>query len=194
MQVFPSAPQNQQKVHNEGQVRNYRAKHGYLSKVLLPYKVQFKNKVSRQRQWKDFPKEQEREKISQEPQHLMEAPSPLHQCPILLLSTLSWERLRLRMPLPLHHSVCVVCERGPTSGQESNFSSRFKGTESLTSEAQLVGHHPAKWKVTGSIPGQGTHLGFGFGLWSGCAWEATNRCFSLNNLFSPFFPLLSPLS
>ena len=32
-------------------------------------------------------------------------------------------------------------------------------------------------KVVGSIPGQGTCLGCGFDLGSGCVREATNRCF-----------------
>ena len=31
-------------------------------------------------------------------------------------------------------------------------------TFALTSVAQLVGHHPTKQKVPGSIPSQGTHL------------------------------------
>ena len=44
----------------------------------------------------------------------------------------------------------------------------------LTGMAQLVEHHPAKQKVTGSIPGQGTHLGCGLGPQSGCVPEATN--------------------
>ena len=44
-----------------------------------------------------------------------------------------------------------------------NKKKRVKGL-ALTSVTQLVGHCLAKQKVTGSIPGQGTHLGCGFGL------------------------------
>ena len=39
---------------------------------------------------------------------------------------------------------------------------KIKYVVALTSVAQLVGHHPAKGKFTGSIPGQGTWLGCGF--------------------------------
>ena len=35
------------------------------------------------------------------------------------------------------------------------------GSASVASVAQLVGHHPANWKVTGSIPSQGTCRGVG---------------------------------
>ena len=34
--------------------------------------------------------------------------------------------------------------------------------------AQLVGHYPAKQRVTGLIPGQGNCLGCRFGAWSWC--------------------------
>ena len=45
---------------------------------------------------------------------------------------------------------------------------------------------PTKRKVTGSIPGQGTHLGCGLGPQSGHTWEATN-------VSLPFFvPLFVP--
>ena len=40
-------------------------------------------------------------------------------------------------------------------------------SEALTSRAQLVGRHPAKRKVAGLIPGQGTCLGYRSGPWSG---------------------------
>ena len=56
--------------------------------------------------------------------------------------------------------------------------------QALTGVAQLVEHHPTKQKVASSIPGQGTCLECGFGLWTRCIWEATDRCFS---------PFLSPL-
>ena len=36
-----------------------------------------------------------------------------------------------------------------------------------TSAAQWVGRRPAEQMVTGLVPGQGTCLGFGPGLWSG---------------------------
>ena len=64
----------------------------------------------------------------------------------------------------------------------------------LVDAAQLVGRHPANWKVKGSIPGQGTGLGRGSCLgWA--AYERQpfdislpHRCFSLS------FSLPSPLS
>ena len=49
----------------------------------------------------------------------------------------------------------------------------------LTSVAQLVWHHPAKWKVAGSIPSQGPSLSCGFSPWSGHLREATHWCFTL---------------
>ena len=57
--------------------------------------------------------------------------------------------------------------------------SHLKDIYSLTAVAQLVGCHPAKWKGIGSIPSQGTCLGWGFGPQSGQVWEATDPCFSL---------------
>ena len=58
---------------------------------------------------------------------------------------------------------------------------------SQTYVAQLVGHRPAKCKVTGSIPSQGTRLGCGFGTLSQRVWVATDRCFS-HWCFSPSLP------
>ena len=43
----------------------------------------------------------------------------------------------------------------------------------LTVMAHLVGCHSTKWKVTGSIPSQGTCVGFRFSPWLGRIWEAT---------------------
>ena len=40
-------------------------------------------------------------------------------------------------------------------------------SRALTGVAQLVGCHPVKWKVPGSIPGQGICLGCWFGPWLG---------------------------
>ena len=54
---------------------------------------------------------------------------------------------------------------------------------------QLVGCHPAKWKVTGSIPGQGTCPGCRFGPHSAHKRETTYECFSLTSMF--LFPSLS---
>ena len=52
----------------------------------------------------------------------------------------------------------------------------------LTSAAQLVGHHPAKQKISGSIPSQGTSL-------------PSDQCFSFTSMFlSRSFSLPSPLS
>ena len=65
----------------------------------------------------------------------------------------------------------------------------------LTCVAQLVGCHPAKWKVPALIPCQGTCLGCGFGPWLGHVHEAIYRCFSLTLMFlSLSFSLPSPLS
>ena len=47
-------------------------------------------------------------------------------------------------------------------------------------------HRPINWKVTGSVAGQGTCLGCGFGPWSACIQQATNQCFSPS--LSPSFP------
>ena len=44
-------------------------------------------------------------------------------------------------------------------------------------------HCPINWKVSGFIPGQGTCVGCGFSLRSGCIWEATDWCFSLPSKF-----------
>ena len=65
----------------------------------------------------------------------------------------------------------------------------------LTHVTQQVGHHPAKQKVTCSIPSQGMCLGCGFGPWLGYVQEATDQCLSLISmfLFLPF-SLSSPLS
>ena len=55
-----------------------------------------------------------------------------------------------------------------------NLTKSCSGT--LTSVAQLLGHCPAKQRVTSLIPSQGKCLGYGFG------WR-TDQC---------FFPSLSP--
>ena len=55
----------------------------------------------------------------------------------------------------------------------------------LTAVAQLVGHHPTERNVASWIPSQGTHLGCGFGTWSGRVWEETDQCFFLTLIFSP---------
>ena len=34
--------------------------------------------------------------------------------------------------------------------------------------------------VVGSIPSQGTYLGFGLNPWSGHVWESTDQCFSIS--------------
>ena len=65
----------------------------------------------------------------------------------------------------------------------------------LTGVAQLVGHRPAKQKVTGSVPGQGTCLGYGFCLLSGSVREASKQAIHVSlshQCFSFSFP--SPLS
>ena len=47
-----------------------------------------------------------------------------------------------------------------------------------------VGQHPAKRKAAGSIPGEGTCLGWGFGPWLGHIRGTTNWCYS-HQCFSP---------
>ena len=65
----------------------------------------------------------------------------------------------------------------------------------LTGMALLVGHHPSKWKFTGSNPSQGTCMGCRFSPWSGHIREATGQCLSLTLMFlSHTFSLPSPLS
>ena len=59
----------------------------------------------------------------------------------------------------------------------------------LTGVVQLVGHCPAKQKVTSSIPGQDTCLGCRFGPQSGCIREATTHWY-----FSPSVCPLPPHS
>ena len=56
----------------------------------------------------------------------------------------------------------------------------------LTGVAQFVGHHLAKQKVTGSIPGQGAWLVCGFGPGSG---HRGNQVMFLSFPFSLPFPL-----
>ena len=71
---------------------------------------------------------------------------------------------------------------GPPEHQQLEF---IKGQYLIMiSVAQLVEHHPAKWKVAGSISSQGTCLGCRFG---GQVWKATDQCFSSS--LSPFLPL-----
>ena len=50
----------------------------------------------------------------------------------------------------------------------------------LTGVTEFVGHYPANQKVTGSIPGQGTCLSWGFR-----AHTRGNRLMFLSLLFSP---------
>ena len=58
----------------------------------------------------------------------------------------------------------------------------------LTGVAQWFGHCPTKQKVTGSIPGQGTCIGYRPGPgWGVCMGDATHQCVSLSH--SPSFPL-----
>ena len=61
--------------------------------------------------------------------------------------------------------------------------------------ALLDGHHPAKRKVTGSIPSWGTCLGCKFGPKAEHIWKVTDWCFSLTLMFlSLSFSLPPPLS
>ena len=61
--------------------------------------------------------------------------------------------------------------------------------------AQLVGHSPAKRKVAGSIPGQGTCLGCGYSPHlEGGGVSSNQSMFLLHQCFSPSFFLSLPLS
>ena len=64
----------------------------------------------------------------------------------------------------------------------------------LTYVAQLIGHHPAKQKVTGLIPSQGTCLGCRFNLPGWGAYERQPINVSLSCFLSPSFFLPYPLS
>ena len=70
---------------------------------------------------------------------------------------------------------------------------RLEYTLTLTSVAQLVGRHPTKRKVAGSIPGQGTCLGCRFSLQSGCRRNNRLMFFSYIDVSLPLFlpPFLS---
>ena len=63
----------------------------------------------------------------------------------------------------------------------------------LTGIAQLVRHPPAKRKVAGSIPSQGSCLDYGPGPRLGDMQEATDQCFSYTSVVSlPLFLLPFP--
>ena len=68
----------------------------------------------------------------------------------------------------------------------------FKSTTlALTGVAHLVGHHPTRWNVASSIPGEDTCLGWGFSPQLRGNWW----CFSLiSMLVSLSFSFPSPLS
>ena len=91
----------------------------------------------------------------------------------------------------------VPCRASPVCGRECQVQVRSVSLwdirkRPLTGVAQLVGHRATKWKVTGSVPSQGTCLGYGFSPQLGCLREAANRCFSLD-LSLPFSFLLFSL-
>ena len=64
----------------------------------------------------------------------------------------------------------------------------------LLSLAQLVGESFHKPKGHWFEPWSGHFLGCGFHPLSGYTWEATNQCFSLTSMFSPFLFPSFPLS
>ena len=72
-----------------------------------------------------------------------------------------------------------------------DINSSFKLQESvaLTGVAQLVGHHPTKRKVAGSIPDSGTCLCCRFGPWWGHMQEATDQFFPHGDVSLPLFSL-----
>ena len=55
-----------------------------------------------------------------------------------------------------------------------HFSASKSVVLALTGVTQLVGYHPTRWKVTSSIPGQGTGLGCEFSPQLGSVWESTS--------------------
>ena len=65
--------------------------------------------------------------------------------------------------------------------------------KALTCVAQLVGHHPAKQKVMGLIPDQGTCLGLRFCPWS-CAYKMPQINVSHIDVSLPLFLPPIPLS
>ena len=76
---------------------------------------------------------------------------------------------------------CFNCINvGQVWGSQLQFKSVYPA---LASVAQLIGHHPAKRNVAGSIPCQGTCLGSGCGPSLGCVQKVTNGCFSVTSMF-----------
>ena len=70
----------------------------------------------------------------------------------------------------------------------------IKNKGALTSVTQSVGHHPAKWKVASSIPGEGHMPGMHVHPWPGHIGEATDQCLSLTSMFLPSPSPSLPLS
>ena len=66
----------------------------------------------------------------------------------------------------------------------------FENNDTLTGVAQWVGRHPAKQKVTGSIPGQGACLGYRQGPQLGACKRQPIDVSLAHQCFSPS---LSPL-
>ena len=72
-------------------------------------------------------------------------------------------------------------------GKEGDMSRKQKVEQALTHVVQFVAHRPAKQKVTGSNPSQGTCLGCGFSPWMGHIQETADPRFFLSlSLSLPF--------
>ena len=64
-----------------------------------------------------------------------------------------------------------------------HFSAEVQGWAStLAGWLSWMEHCPVHQNVVGSIPGQGTYLGYGFNPWSGSIWEETDQLFHVLSL------------
>ena len=74
---------------------------------------------------------------------------------------------------------CISNPLKPTWGPETGLTSEIWGKRmcipALTGVGQRVGHHPANWRVAGSIPGQSTCLG--------CECVRSNKSMFLTSMF-----------
>ena len=85
-------------------------------------------------------------------------------------------------PLSNSRTRCVIslllyCWQRSKRHAHNMFFRSWSQTNLIYIQIQCVGHHSAKWKVAGSIPGQSTCLDCEFGPWSRA--EETDQCFSL---------------
>ena len=78
----------------------------------------------------------------------------------------------------------VCCKHVPKQPLKNSAFGLKAPYHTLTRWLCWLEHHPLHQNVVGSIPGQGTHLGFQFDPLLGRIREATNQCFSLSLLLS----------